>query len=150
MLDQTKDKARLVGEADLAFGIQFTMQFPENRALSFTTACPQDVSDDDLAKLLKRMSDASDFLDGVYRLRALKAFLVQQEKELQTQRDQKHNHEQLLNTNWLKTERRGEFKMSESQAAQIRNFDTTIERYIDAIKKLREEIADLEAKQKAL
>src|SRR5260370_15435454 len=126
MLDKT---AKVISDQELAFGIEFAMQFPENRSLAFRTACLHSASDAELKALLKRMSNSADFLDAMYRLRALKKLLEQQENELRTQREQQTNHVTQAEATCQKGGRHGDFRMNESQAAQYRNFDTTIERY---------------------
>jgi hypothetical protein len=141
------DKTVVKGE-DLAFGIQFTMSFPENRQLTFTTAYPQNCEDGEMKKLLRRMSEAADYLDSVYRVRALKKHLERQEFELATCRQQAANQLVKFKTEWEVSNRKGPFKLSGAQKGTVGNLESTEKRYVEDIKKLREEIADLEKLQK--
>jgi hypothetical protein len=139
MLDKTT-----VSGADLAFGIQFTMNFPENRSLTFTTAYPQDSSDDDLRKLLKRMSDAAEHLDHIYRLRALRLHLERSNVELENIRQQRENIHVRNRQVWEEQGRKGPFRQSGAQRAESNNFELTEKRQIELIKRTREEIDTLE------
>jgi hypothetical protein len=140
---------KVVQGSDLAFGIQFTMQFPDNRSLTFTTAYPQDCDDKDLRKLLSRMSDAADFLDSKYRIRALYLYLERAEFELRTIEQQIANSEVSHRKKWEDSGRKGEFKASGAQVAEIDNFQLTRKRQIEMIRKTRDEILDLEQKVNA-
>jgi hypothetical protein len=120
------------------------MQFPENRQLTFSTAYPQDCEDKDLKSLLLRMSEAADYLDSIYRLRAMRIHVERQERELETNRQQRRNIELRHKQQWDESNRKGEFRANGSQIAEYGNFETTEKRYVQDIKKLREEIAELE------
>lgn len=138
------DKTTISGD-DLAIGIQFTMQFPENRAVAFTTACPQDIAADDLDLLLGKLATAADKLDATYRLRALRKLAEHFEKELQTTRQQIANYEQTAAEDYERRGRKGPVQLTASQDAALKNFRTTQEGTTNKIKQLREEIKELEA-----
>jgi hypothetical protein len=139
MLDKT-----VVDATALAFGIQFTMAFPENRQLTFTTAAPQDIDDLVLRQLLKRMSDAADFLDRGYRIRALKLHIERSTVDLDNLRQQVSNIEVRNRQDFESSGRKGPYKPTGAQKAEAKNFQSTESRLVEQIKKLREEIADLE------
>lgn len=137
-----------VSDSELAFGLEFALQLPENRSLAFRTACLHSASDAELRSLLKRMTDASDYIGGMYELRALRRLVEQLERELRTQLEQKDNYRAQAEAEWYSRDRRGPFAMTEAQQAQSRNFDMTAERIRQDIEKRKKEIAELEATQK--
>jgi response regulator RpfG family c-di-GMP phosphodiesterase len=139
------EETKLVDPKDLAVSIQFTSNLPGNRGAAFMTAVPQDAPD--MRPLLKRIVEANDYLEGIYQLRALKTELDYHHKELRTHREQKENYSIQCEATWYKTDRRGPFVMAEAQAAQMRNYDSTIERILATIAKTTAEIAELEKKQ---
>jgi hypothetical protein len=139
-----KPRKTVVSGEDLAIGIQFTTQFSGNRQLSFSTACPQDIHDTDLAVLLRRLSTAADALDATYQLRALRAEMDYFERELATSRQQQENYEFAAATEFSARGRQGPLVLGASQEAAIKNYKTTQESLAGKILKLREQIADME------
>jgi hypothetical protein len=140
---------KIVSGDDLAIGIQFTMQFPENRSLAFSTACPQDIDDKDLDVLLRRISKAADTLDATYRLRALRKYEEQLTNDILTTRQQIANYETQTANEFQARGRQGPVKLTASQEANLKNFKTTEDQHLFRLKKLREEIVELEQLTKA-
>jgi hypothetical protein len=142
------DKKVVSGE-DLAIGIQFSVQFEQNRSLAFSTACPQDISDMDLNALLKRISNAADALDAAYQLRSMRKLEEYLQKEILTNRQNQANYELTAENDFAARGRQGPLKLTASQEAAIKNFKTSEEGLMVKITKLREQIAEQEQLIKA-
>jgi hypothetical protein len=140
---------KVVSGDDLAIGIQFSVSLPENRSIAFSTACPQDIDDQDLNGLLRRISNAADTLDATYRLRALRKYEEQLTNEILTTRQQIANYEEQAANEYQARGRQGPLKLTASQEAALKNFKTTEEGHTFRLKKLREEITELELLTKA-
>ena len=147
MLDNPTKKT-ISGE-DLAIAIQFSMQFPENRSLAFSTGIPLDSTDAELNHVLKRMSDAADTLDASYRLRAMRKYEEVLIHEVHTNRQQIANYEEQAAVAFEASGRKGPLRLTASQEAAIRGFKTTGERHELNLKKHREEMAELEQRLQA-
>ena len=141
MLEKTKT---VVSGDDLAIAIQLTVQFHGQRALAFSTACPQDIEDAELTALLRRLSKAADALDATYQLRSMYELMEAYERELSTNRQQAANYEQQAADQFTGSGRFGPLKLTASQEAALKNFNVTEEGLKAKITKLREQIAEME------
>ena len=118
MLDNPTKKT-ISGE-DLAIAIQFSMQFPENRALAFSTGIPLDSTDAELNHVLKRMSDAADTLDASYRLRAMRKYEEVLIHEVHTNRQQIANYEEQAAVAFEASGRKGPLTPDQEQRLRDR------------------------------
>jgi Skp family chaperone for outer membrane proteins len=145
MLDKPgESQLKVVEGKDIAIGIQFSAAYDSNRSLVLTTGVPLDISQEGLEKILARLSSAADSLNNRYRLEALKAELKRWQLDHDNSKQQRANLEVIVAANWQQRDRKGTPKPTAQQDAQARNFDISIQRCADEIKRVREEIAKLE------
>ncbi len=145
MLDKPKDSAlTTVDGKDLAIGIQFSCAYEGNRSLVLTTGVPLDITQEGLEKIIGRLSKASESLDNVYRLRGLREQLKRWLLDHDNAKQQRSNIEALVAHHWRIRGRKGEPKPTATEEANIKNFDVTIQRCADEVKRVRDEIAKLE------
>jgi len=150
MDDQTKNETlTMVEEGKFAIGIQFSIAYSGNRSLVMTTGCPLDWTETEINKVLRKLAHVSDSLDGIYRLRELKASLERWENEHKNVVQQIANAEAMNATQWDRSGRKGEMKLNAQQQANLANFKGTKERIAFEVKKTKEEIAKLEAERDA-
>jgi hypothetical protein len=134
-----------VAADDLAYAFQFTVPIQGDRGLGVTTSCPINSTLAEIRAVLRKMVDATTFIERLYDLQKLQRELSSTEKDYATHQLLKEDHVERARQEWDKRERFGPFQLTESQQAQLRNFETTQDGQINRIKLYRAQIAELEA-----
>lgn len=140
-----KTDAAEVSEKDLGLGIQFTVTVGNGRQIAMTAGVPLAYESKQLNDLLDRMAGAMDRQALRYEIHDRKSQIENMEQQLATTRQQIVNHEAVCLEDWERRGKQGAFRMSGDQLAKKKNFETTQQHLIEAIKKKRQEIEDAQA-----
>jgi hypothetical protein len=136
-----------VDTKDLAIGININGQVGPNRTISLTLGVPMSMTLPDLNGFMDKCMSVIDRQNDKGILDQLRLGLEGAEKDLATNRLQRSHYEAKCANDWNITNRKGEFKPTESQRVQLTNFDTTAKELREnRIPKLKKEITDLEQK----
>ena len=136
-----------VDAKDLAIGIQVNGQVGPNRTITMTLGAPMTMSLPDLNGFMDKIMAVIDRQNNMGIIEQLRLGLQGAEKDLATNQLQRANYEARCASDWEISHRKGEFRATESQRAQLNNFDATAKELRDnRIPKLKKEIADLERK----
>lgn len=130
---------------DLAIGIQVSAQVGPNRTISMTLGAPMAMTLGDLNAYVDKIMAVADRQNDKGILEQQKLALAAAEKNVLTNRDQKAALQGKFELDWAISKRKGDFAPSPSQAAQLNNYEATINNLKDnVIPKLRKEIGELE------
>lgn len=140
-----KTETAEVSEKDLGLGIQFTVTVGQGRQIAMTAGVPLAYETGQLNALLDRMAGAMDRQTLRYENHDRKAQIENMEQQLATTRQQIANHEAMCLDDWERRGKQGAFRMSGDQLAKKKNFETTEQHLIEAIKKKRKELEDSQA-----
>lgn len=138
-----------VSGADLAIGIQFSSQVGKDRHLTLTTGVPLDWDAAAINRTLDKLAVAMDRQALRYMLKDLKQYLVQRETELLTNRKQQEETLSRAESDWRVTGRRGDFKPQGATAKALENYEKTERALEEHIKRLRQDITEIEEQVKA-
>src|SRR5215469_14293232 len=111
MDDQSDQTLKVVKGSDLAFGIQLVQPLAGGAQLTMTTAWPVDCTDDDLRRLILRMSDAGATVTNRANLAAAREELKRWHFDLDNNRQHIANHETNFQAEWQQKGRRGELRL---------------------------------------
>lgn len=150
MDDQTKHGLSTVSGADLAIGVQFTAQVGPNRQIVLTTAVPLDWSATEINETLDKLVGLVDRRNAFSMLDVARAELERARHEVATQLEQKAQTEVRWALEWEVSNRKGPFRPTDSQRAQLANFDKTAKNLREVVlPKLQKQLAELEAKTRS-
>lgn len=147
MDDRTTSLLQGVDVKDLAIGIQVSAQVGPNRTITMTLGAPLSMSPADLNAYVDKIMGVADRQNDKGILETVRATLAKAEKDIITNQEQRGSLHNKFELEWAKGNRRGDFKPTDSQQAQLNNYSQTIVNLKEnVIPKLQSQIAELEAK----
>lgn len=136
-----------VDAKDLAIGIQVQSQVGPNRHITMTLGVPMSMDLPNLNGFMDKIVSVLDRQNNMGILEQLKAQLEGSEKDLATHLLHRSNYEAKCANDWEMGNRKGEFRTTEAQKAQLANFDNTARELREVrIPKIKKEISDIERK----
>lgn len=136
-----------VAPEQLAIGIRVTGQVGPNRSIDMTLGVPMSMNLADLNGFMDKIMSVIDRQNNLGIIDALKIELEKTEKDLANNQLNRANYEAKCAADWERTNRKGEFRATEAQRAQLNNFDATArELRENRIPRIKREISDLERK----
>ena len=138
------------GKTDMgvpAIVINLTSQVGSNHTMSMQFGAPLDMTTKDLNAYIDKARSVMERQNNISLLEKAKMVLEDAEKQLITNREQRANAEFGYVKQWHDTQRKGDFKPTESQRAQLGNWDKTIKNlHEELIPKFKFQIDELEKK----
>jgi hypothetical protein len=132
---------------DLAIGINIEGQVGPNRIVKMTLGVPMTMTLPDLNAFMDKAMSVLDRQNNMGIIEALKLELEKTEKDLAANQLNRADYEAKCMTDWEISNRKGEFRATESQRANLGNFDKTAKELREnRIPRIRKEIAALERK----
>jgi len=136
-----------VDVSDLAIGISVQAQIGANRHISMTLGCPMSMPLKDLHAFVDKIMAVADRQNEKGILEQTKLALEGARKNLQTQIDQRGDLEGKYHLEWVVSGRKGDFRPSASQQAQLDNYSVTAKNLKEVvIPKFQRDVEELEAK----
>jgi hypothetical protein len=134
-----------VSEAVPGIILRISAQVGHSRSMEVQFACPLDMTPKDLNQYIDKVTAVLNRQNDIGLLAVARANLVHAKKEITTNQEHRAEFESRCRLDWNVSGRRGEFKPTESQRAQLKNWDTNIQNYREnLIPKFEKEIAELE------
>ncbi len=131
-----------------AIGVSYKATPANDRELVFQTHVPQDVSLEDLNKLLDTFATAANRQGDRVLLIQLKNELEKHEKHRRQMEEDVTNIARREQDQWEETGKRGPFKLSQKTATAKAQAEGNIKRWDEEIAKLKEQIQETEARAK--
>ena len=131
-----------------AIGISFKAVPANDREIVFQTHVAQDVSKEELNGLLDRLADACERQGAKVALVQLRKELEKHEKHVRQMGEDLVRIDEKARDEWEKSSRRGPYTMSKTDAAAKAQATVTKARFEEEIDKIKEQIAEFEAKVK--
>jgi hypothetical protein len=147
---RTPDSMKPMAEGDSAapaFVFRVASQVGQNKNIELTFGIPMNMTPNDMNGYLDKVMSVIDRQNDKGILEQLKLTLEQAEKTVQTNMEQKAALELKFSRDFSIGGRRGEFKPTSGQQAQLNNFDTTAKELREnRIPQLRKMVSELERK----
>lgn len=134
-----------VEEKDLGIGLQFSVNLGKG-SMTFTAGFPLDWDDKRINGLVDKLSKVIDRQSILYEIHDRKAAIANMYHQINVQLTQKDRFYKQLNEHWITGSRKGEFKLSNDNAAKLANYDVSVQGLRDAIFKAEKELQELEEK----
>lgn len=127
--------------------VRVAAQVGQNRSVDMQFAVPLDMTVKDLNAYMDKITSIMDRQNNKGLLEVARASLEAAKKQLATNEEQRSHYEQTCQNDFALSNRRGEFKATTSQQAQIGNFTTTSRNLREnIIPKFERDISDLVGK----
>lgn len=122
-----------------------SQQVGQNRQMEMQFAIPLDMTPKDLNRYIDKCTAVLERQNEIGILNVTKATLAQAKAQLQANREQRANYESKCRLEWVVSNRKGDFRPTESQKAQLTNWDTTTANLMEnLIPKYEKDISELE------
>lgn len=147
---QVKTEAKTNGHAAVAEAVpgiilRISAQVGHSRSMEVQFACPLDMTPKDLNRYIDKVTAVLNRQNDIGLLAVARANLSHARKEVLTNQENRANYESKCRLEYSVSGRRGDFRATESQNAQLRNWDTNIQNLREnLIPKFEKEISDLE------
>lgn len=128
-------------DAEPALGISIQYGVDERRQIVFQTHVPLGASAEEVNAVLDHAMVAADRQEARYELVKLRRDLEETDRQLGFIKEDFKNIETNARERWERSNKRGEFKLSESDLTARKNSMATIKRYEDAVAALKRKIA---------
>ena len=134
-------------DAAPAVVVRVAAQVGQNRSVEMQFGVPLDMTVADLNKYMDKITSVMDRQNNKGLLEVAKASLEAANKQLMTNMEQRSAYELRCQTEFSLSNRRGDFKPTESQRAQLGNFTSTTRNLKETIiPKFERDIEELERK----
>lgn len=138
---------QIAEDATPAVVVRVAAQVGQNRSVEMQFGVPLDMNLPDLNAYMDKITSVMDRQNNKGLLEVAKASLAAAKKQLLTNAEQRGHLESKYQFEWSVSSRRGDFKPSTAQAAQLNNFDTTSANLREnVIPKFERDIEELERK----
>ena len=138
---------QIAEDAAPAVVVRVAAQVGQNRSVDMQFGVPLDMTVKDLNAYMDKITSVMDRQNNKGLLEVAKASLEAAKKQLQTNQEQRSSYEAKCRNDFNLSNRRGDFKATESQRAQFGNFDgTTRNLKENIIPKFERDIEELERK----
>lgn len=125
--------------------VSVNSQVGHSRSVSIQFACPLDMTPKDLNRYIDKVTAVMDRQNNIGLLAVARANLEAAKKEIIKSREHRANFESKARQDWVISGRKGDFRPTASQQAQLNNFDTTEKNSREnLIPKFEKDIAELE------
>lgn len=122
-------------------------QVGQNRSVDMQFAVPLDMTVKDLNAYMDKITSVMDRQNNKGLLEVARASLEAAKKQLMTNLEQRATYESKCRVDFITSNRKGDFKATESQRAQLGNFDSTTRNLKEnIIPKFEKDIEELERK----
>lgn len=137
---------KVIAEEDIACSMTFSTQVGNGRQLVFAAGFPLDWELSRINNALDKLVSVSDRQALRYEAHDRRAAIANMYHQINVQLTQKDRFYKQLNEHWITGSRKGEFKLSQDNAAKLANYDVSVAGLRDAIFKAEKELQELEEK----
>jgi hypothetical protein len=147
MMDARTTEQIAAEQAAPAVVVRVSAQVGQNRSMEMQYAVPLSMTVADLNTYMDKITSIMDRQNNKGLLEVARASLEAAKKQLATNQEQRGQFEAKCRNDFNLSNRRGDFKATESQRAQFGNFDVTSNNLREnVIPKFEKDIAELERK----